>query len=126
MKRSVHEQNGLLVVVEESEADATIAWKGVSDARFPGQFLNPLIRQWVQDFKNANVNVDLRALEYMNSATVMPLINLIRLLDGNGKTVRVLFSDIDWQRSHRSCMTAAARGMKNVQVEVVPIGKRIP
>ncbi len=119
MNRSVHEQNGLTVVVEQSGDVATIVWRGVSDARFPGQFLNPLIREWAQNLKDCSVTVDMRRLEFMNSATVMPFINLIRLLAANGKLVRVWFSDTRWQRSQCSCMTAVTRSLKNVHVEAL-------
>jgi hypothetical protein len=119
MSRSVYEQNGLVITVEQSGDVASIVWRGVSDRPFPGQFLNPLIREWAQNLKDCSVTVDMRQLEFMNSATVISFLTLVRSLAGNGKLIVVLFSGARWQRSHRSCMTAAMRNLKNVRVESV-------
>ena len=120
MTGCVHRQDGLVFAVEQSAGTATIGLKGVSDARFPSHFLNPLIEEWVERLKDSEVTVDLRQLEYMNSATVMPIINMVKRLDANGMPVRVVFLDVDWQRIHGNCMAAIARTLKNVRVERQP------
>ena len=124
MTGCVHRQDGLVFAVEQSAGTATIGLKGVSDARFPGHFLNPLIEEWVDKLKGSEVTVDLRQLEYMNSATVMPIINMVKRLDANGMPVRVVFLDVDWQRIHGNCMSAIARTLKNVRVERQPFIER--
>ena len=120
MTGCAHRQDGLIFSVARSGRTATIGLRGVSDARFPGHFLNPLIEEWVDKLKDSEVTVDLRQLEYMNSATVMPIINMVKRLDANGMPVRVVFLDIDWQRIHGNCMSAIARTLKNVRVERQP------
>ena len=120
MHRWVYEQDQLVVVVEVSGTSATVVWRGVSDARHPGRFLNPLTEKLTQQLHFAQVTVDVRQLEYMNSATVKPLVGLVKALDANGKSVRVLFSEVDWQRTHCNCMSAVARTLKNVSVEARP------
>jgi anti-anti-sigma regulatory factor len=117
MSQCVYKQDSLVFAVEQCDGTATICWKGVSDGRFPGQFLNPLIQEWAEKLKDVEVTVDLRQLEYMNSATVWPLLNLVKRLDANGKPVRVVFLDVEWQRIHGNCMSAIARTLKNVRVE---------
>jgi anti-anti-sigma regulatory factor len=117
MSERVYQQDGLVFAVQQEAGTATVSWKGVSDSRFPGQFLNPLIQDCVEQLRDCEVTVDLSQLEYMNSATVMPLINLVKRLDGNGKPVRVLFLDVEWQRTHGNCMSAIARTLKNVRIE---------
>ena len=117
MSECVYRQDGLSLTLEQSAGTATITWKGVSDGRFPGRSLNPLFREWVEKLQGSKVVVDLTRLEYMNSATVMPLIQMVRQLDASAKQVRVLFLDVDWQRTHGNCMKAVARTLKNVQVE---------
>ena len=94
-----------------------IEWKGVSDSRNPAEFLNPLMMAWSGKLKNVDVTVDLSGLEYMNSATVKPLINLVKLLDGNGQKVLVVFRAVDWQRTHRNCMSVLARTLRNTCVQ---------
>jgi anti-anti-sigma regulatory factor len=124
MSECVFRQDGLLLTLEQSDGTATIAWEGVSDSRFPAQFLNPLFQEWVQKVQGSRVVVDLRRLEYMNSATVMPLIQMVRQLDASAQQVRVLFLDVDWQRTHGNCMKAIARTLKNVQVDRQPIAQQ--
>ncbi|MBN2193336.1 MAG: hypothetical protein JW751_11020 [Polyangiaceae bacterium] len=117
MNEHIYERNGLSWVVSRSSGQATIFWKGVADSRFPGPFLNPLTDEWGAKLSNVEVTVDLTQLEFMNSATVTPLINLLRRLDENGMPVRVVLLDVEWQRIHSNCMRAIARTLKNVQVE---------
>ncbi len=113
----VCEQDGLTWAVAVSPEQATIYWRGVADSRHPGTFLNPLIDEWASKLKNVEVTVDLSQLEFMNSATVTPLVNLVKALDANGKPVRVMFLDVEWQRIHGNCMRAIARTLKHVRVE---------
>ncbi len=120
MSECVYRLDGLVLVVERVGGIATVLWKGVSDHRYPGQFLNPLIAELGQELENLEVTVDLRGLEYMNSSTVTPLIGLIKRLDANGKPVRVVFLDVEWQRTHSNCMSAIARTLKNVRIERAP------
>jgi hypothetical protein len=79
--------------------------------------LSPVLRDMSARMKDAEITVDFRKLEYMNSATVSPLITFVKNLDTAGTRVLVLFSDTDWQRTHFQCMRAIARTLKNVLVE---------
>jgi hypothetical protein len=67
--------------------------------------------------KGAEVTVDFTKLEYMNSATVSPLINFVKALDGTCKRIMVLFSETDWQRTHLQCMRAIATTLRNTMVD---------
>ncbi len=116
MSQQTYEYEGLVLEVERSAAKAQIRWKGVSDSRFPGRFLNPLIDALVREMQGAAVTVDLRRLQYMNSATVHPMVSLVKRLDENGMPITVLFDRTDWQKTHRNCMAAIARTLKNVTV----------
>jgi anti-anti-sigma regulatory factor len=111
------EQDELSISVQRSKEGAVVIWRGVSDARNPGSFLNPMAERLLPLLKGARVTVDFRLLEYMNSATVAPLINFVKRLDANGSPVTVVFSDIDWQRVHMTCMKSIARTLTNVRVE---------
>ncbi len=107
----------LTISVVRSAPHATIMWKGTSDSRNPGAVLNPALEQLVQAVANYDITVDFTELEYMNSATVAPLMELIRKLDTNCKSVLVVFLDAGWQCTHSRCMSAIARTLKNVSVE---------
>jgi hypothetical protein len=117
MNESTYQHDGFVFSVGQSGEKATIAWKGVCDERLPSHFLSPLIQEWGDKLKDCEVTVDLRRLEYMNSAMVMQLINLVKRLDENGRPVTVLFLNVEWQRVHGTCMAAIARTLRNVRVE---------
>ncbi len=112
------ENDALTILVTQSGADATIAWKGESDSRNPGEFLTPIMSQLVKELRGLSITVDFSMLEYMNSATVAPLITCVKSFDGAGSPVLVVFSDMDWQRTHVQCMRTIARTLKNVRIEV--------
>ncbi len=111
------EQDDLTIVVERSRDVAVVQWRGISDARNPAVFLNATTEAVLPKLKGTKVTVDFRSLEYMNSATVAPLIQFVKTLDAHGLPVLVLFSDTDWQRVHLNCMRSIARTLKHVQVE---------
>ncbi len=119
MSRTEHKSDALLLIVDTSPGQATIRWKGVSDARYPGQFLSPIIRELGQNLRSSQVTVDLSEMEFMNSSTVMQVVSLIRLLDANGPPVRVVFSSVAWQRTHYNCTSVLARTLKHTRVELM-------
>jgi hypothetical protein len=111
------EHEGLAITVSKSGRYTWIVWSGVSDSRSPGTFLNPLIEQLVKETKGLDVVIDCTALEYMNSATVSPLLHCIRSMDAEGTAVTVRFTDADWQRTHLQCLRSIARTLSRVRVE---------
>ena len=111
------EQDGLVISASRVNGKGTVAWCGVSDSRTPGLFLRPVLRDLLEKMKGAEVTVDFTKLEYMNSATVSPLINFVKALDGTCKRIMVLFSETDWQRTHLQCMRAIATTLRNVLVD---------
>jgi hypothetical protein len=115
------EQDGLIINASRStNGKGTVTWCGVSDSRTPGVFLRPVLRELSEKLKGAEVTVDFSKLEYMNSATVSPLINFVKALDGTCSRTLVLFSETDWQRTHLQCMRAIAITLKNTQVGSTP------
>jgi hypothetical protein len=111
------EQDGLIITVAKSARSVSITWSGVSDSRNPATFLNPFIRKLVQEVRGFAVTIDFTALEYMNSATVSPIIHFIKALDADGTQVLVLFTENDWQRVHLRCLRSIARTLTHVRVE---------
>lgn len=117
------ENEGLTVRVTRQGQEATIAWTGESDARNPGDFLNPITNRFVKEFAGLNVTIDFSGLTYMNSATVAPLIVSIKSFDGSADSVHVVFSDMDWQRTHVQCVRTISRTLKKVKIDVKPSHK---
>jgi len=115
------EQDGLRIEMSRASENVTVSWLGVSDSRSPAAFLNPVIERITRSAAGSSVTVDLTRLEYMNSATVTPLIQLVRSLDQAKSRVLLLFAEVDWQRTHLQCMKAISRTMTNVRVEGRPL-----
>lgn len=118
------EEDGLVIAASRVGGSARVSWAGVSDSRTPGTFLRPVLSDLSEKLKGAEVTVDFSKLEYMNSATVSPLINFVKSLDSGCPRIVVLFSDVDWQRTHLQCMRAIASTLRNVVVDstVTPPG----
>jgi len=113
-------QDGLVINASRGTARGMVAWVGVSDSQTPGVFLRPILKDVIDKMKGAEVTFDLTKLEYMNSATVSPLIQFVKALDGSCTRIVVLFSQADWQRTHLQCMRAIATTLKHVTVESAP------
>jgi hypothetical protein len=114
------EHGGLRIEVFRSEKKATILWSGVSDSRNPGALLNGVLLRMVDELEGCKVTVDFRRLQYMNSSTVPPIINLIKRLNARAISCLVLYADSDWQRTQLRCMQTIARTLPHVQVEGRP------
>ena len=114
------EQDGLIISASRAAGRGTVAWSGISDSRTPGIFLRPVLRDLTEKMKGAEVTVDFTKLEYMNSATVSPLINFVKTLDGSCTRILVLFAQTDWQRTHLQCMRAIATTLRHVMVDSAP------
>jgi len=110
------EQDGLVIEASCLNGKGKVTWCGVSDSRTPAIFLRPILRELSERMKGVEVTVDFSKLEYMNSATVSPLINFVKTLDVSCKRTIVLFSASDWQRTHLQCMRAIATTLRNTQV----------
>jgi len=111
-----YEFGTLRVLTRRANDRGTVTWLGSSDARNPSEFLNPLAETIVEEMRGATVTVDFRKLEFMNSSTVSPIINLIRKLEANSIDARVIFVDGNWQRPHLRCMKTITRAFKHVKV----------
>ncbi|MGA9524324.1 MAG: hypothetical protein WBV82_22910 [Myxococcaceae bacterium] len=115
MKR--FEQDGLTIAVKDDPANATVDWLGTSDSRDPTQVLSPYLDSLVDELKGKSVTVDFRKFEYMNSATVSPLINFVKKLDANGiRTTLIFDGSLNWQRLNAQCLKALASMLSCVEV----------
>ena len=113
-------QDGLFINASRASTRGMVTWSGVSDAQSPGVFLRPVLKDVLDKMKGAEVTVDFTKLEYMNSATVSPLIQFVKALDGTCTRILVLFSNSDWQRTHLQCMRAIATTLRHVAVQSTP------
>ena len=84
-----------------SEGDTiTIAWRGKSSARSPGEFILPILSQALDrgESQGKAVEIDFRGLEYMNSSTITPVIRILKQAKLGSTRVIVLYRrDLKWQ-----------------------------
>jgi anti-anti-sigma regulatory factor len=114
-------QNGALTIsLHRPHHGALVRWTGTSDTSQPGTFLHPITNHLALALHGSAVTIDFSTLEFINSATVAPLISSIKALDAAAASILVVFSDVDWQRTHVQRMRAIARTLKNVRIEVLP------
>lgn len=115
---TVFKSGELTISVSTSAQGVTsIAWQGTSDAREPGLELTPFLTKIAEELSGGAVEVDFRKLEYMNSATVSPIIHFARALDSHGVKARLLYdAGIGWQRVNFVCMKTIAKTLKHIEV----------
>ncbi|MCA9640145.1 MAG: hypothetical protein H6718_25690 [Polyangiaceae bacterium] len=112
-----YDHAGLKISVLKEREGVRVSWRGVSDTRDPSLILWPFLSELVGQLKGATVVLDFRDFEYMNSATVSPLIRFVKELDGVGAKSTLLFDVAQqWQRVNAQCMRSIARTLNDVTV----------
>jgi anti-anti-sigma factor len=120
MSTELFESEGFFVHVTQDDACVTVRCEGTSDARNPDVFLKPILQKLVESARDKRVTVDLSSLRYMNSASVTPLINLMKELNANDvPSVFLWDSKVSWQRANFLCMKTLARALPRVAVETL-------
>lgn len=112
------QNGGLTINVTRGAHCAHIVWKGQSDCRDPTQALGPFLSRLVRELKGLVVTVNFTHLEYMNSATVAPLVQFVKQLDAAGIPTSVIFDlSVGWQKTNYICMKTIARTLSSVQIQ---------
>lgn len=111
------ESDGLIVIVTHRPSELQVAWRGVGDNRDPSEQLGPFLQRVVAEAAGRTVRVDFLGLQYVNSATVSPIIQFVKSLDAVARSVTLLYdTSVFWQRTQYRCMRAIAGSLKTVQV----------
>lgn len=97
-----------------------VRWQGVSDARDPGAAISPYLDRLVGELAGAVVHIDFSAMEYMNSATVAPILRFIRALDREAARIVVLYDhDKSFQRTTFSAIRALGILLAKLEVRAI-------
>ncbi len=94
------EDGPLTLEVAETDANVVVTWRGRSIAREPGQFLLPILTRVVEQGERANKRVllDFRALEYLNSSTITPVIRILEQARRGTTQLTVVYkTELKWQ-----------------------------
>lgn len=107
----------LNITVSKADETVTVRWTGLCDARDPDSLFGPFMRKLVRELQGKAVTLDFREFEYMNSATVSPILQFIKALDASGaQTTLVYDTRVAWQRVNFQCMKAIARTLQQLNV----------
>lgn len=111
--------NNLEIIFEAGNKNL-ITWKGKSDARDPSSILNPYFDEMLSQLLNKELEVNFTHLEYMNSSTVPPIIQLIKKLEENAiKSVILYDKNSKWQLASFKALETIVRTMNNIEVRGV-------
>lgn len=111
------EGDGLTVLVTFRPTEVQMIWQGVSDTREPGRELGPFLQRMVGVIRDRPITIDFRQLEYVNSATVSPILQFVKSLDVESQAVTLVYdTNVFWQRAQYRCMRAIAFQLKHVKV----------
>ncbi len=96
-----------------------LTWLGQSNTRDPGQALRPFLEEMAQLFnKEREVELDFRNLDYMNSSTFRPILNLVQAASSAARAVSVRYdAQKNWQRLSFKTLQAVSASLGNVRVE---------
>lgn len=107
----------LRIRIERADDRVTIRWEGVSEARDPGTELVPYLDKLVEGLHGAHVWIDFCAMEYMNSATIAPILRFIRALDKECPQVTVIYDRTKtFQRTTFSAIKALGIVLSKLEV----------
>jgi hypothetical protein len=114
-----HKLGKLEAVIEDTASGPVcIAFRGESEGPDAAQKLRGLFDQYFDVVANRGLQLDFRSLDYMNSSTFPPIVEVIRRLHQSGASIKVLYSkDKAWQRTPFSAISAIASVYDNLSVQ---------
>lgn len=104
------EWDELTLLVEAGPLATTVSWQGSSEVQDPENSVGKFLRGLIPQLSGHKLIMNFLALEYMNSATVQPLLRMLRALNENQIPTEIVYdAAIDWQRvSFRLIKTVSA------------------
>lgn len=92
-----------------------IVWSGISEIQDPEHDIGPFLRGLVPQLKDRKVVIDFRLLEYINSATLQPIFQLLKELNTQEiQTVMMYDPKVEWQRLGFRSISAVTAGLPHV------------
>lgn len=112
--------NKLLIKIEEDGELVRVIWSGVSDDMAPGKVINPYLSSLLESIGKRKVSIELYPLEFMNSSTVPPIIQFIKLCSNKNLDILILYSESkEWQRFSFKSFETFALVYKNLKIESI-------
>ena len=109
----------LEILLEEGETN-TLLWNGKSEARDPASILLPFFNNITEKLKNKKLIIKFEKLEYLNSSTVLPIIDLIKKLESNGVDTMVTYDkESKWQIASFKALDVIVQTMNHIKIQGV-------
>lgn len=117
---SLKVENFEIRVSKGMDGTVKLQWTGRSEARNPGDILNPYLDGNIGYLKGKNIIVDFTKLEFMNSSTVPPIIKFIKNCSVNEIPAVIHFDkNSEWQNASFKPLQTVCMVLKNIKVEGV-------
>lgn len=100
MTLQTFQQNALTLELRDDEAQVSLTWLGRSTHREPSAFIVPVLSRAVElgRVRSRPLVLDFRAMAYMNSSTITPIIRLLSKAMRTVNRVCVIYKkELKWQ-----------------------------
>ena len=113
-----YQAEDLTIEALEQDNQLVLRWLGRSETKDPSRTLQPLMEAVISALRSAqSVEFDFRALEYMNSSTVRPILKLLQTASTRAANVHVRYdAGKTWQRMSFLAIGVALASLTNVKV----------
>ncbi|MBL9007165.1 MAG: hypothetical protein JNJ46_23110 [Myxococcales bacterium] len=97
-----------------------ITWHGTSEIQDPAASIGGFLRSLIPVIQEKRVTMDFRPLEYMNSATIQPLLQIMREYNAAGIFTEIVYdANIEWQRIVFRSVASISTTLANVSIRRV-------
>src|SRR5210317_1172390 len=108
---SNYKEGNLEILLEEGNKNV-LKWCGKSDERDPSSLLNPYFDKILGSLEGKELEITFSDLEYMNSSTVPPIIQLIKSLNNKSIKTKITYNkDSKWQAASFKALETIVRTM---------------
>lgn len=105
-------------VVEPADGPLQMQFKGESDSSDAAALLRSLFDGYFELAAARGLTLDFMQLEYMNSSTFPPIVELIRRMHERGASIAIYYSkDKAWQRTPFKALSSIAAVYQNLTVQ---------
>lgn len=105
-------------VVEQAQGPLLMQFRGESDSSDAAELLRRLFDDHFELACQRGLTLDFMQLEYMNSSTFPPIVELIRRLHDRSVPISILYSkDKAWQRTPFKALSSIAAVYQNLSVQ---------
>lgn len=109
MTNEVHAESNLHIEVSESLLQLIVSFVGISDARDPTPFIEPILKRVADQARNHSklMVLDFRRLERMNSSSVPPIVRVLDSARRGQMRLKVIYDRTRrWQATSFSALKA--------------------